>query len=74
MGSLGHGLGGIGRSVGVIIAGLVLSYFSTTALGYTATIATLAAIGLTGTTIILLFAKDPCKNNPPTSPQPISNN
>lgn len=62
--SLGQGLTGIGQAVGVFIGGAVLAYAGTTAAGYAMTIGTLGMLGLAGTFILTLFAKDPCLNQP----------
>jgi MFS transporter, DHA1 family, inner membrane transport protein len=64
--SLGSALNGIGGAVGIFLGGAVLNYFNNPALGYPALAATLGGIGISGTVIVLLFAKDPCR--PQTNP------
>ena len=66
--SLGQGLGGIGRAVGVFVGGAALSFFGNSTIGYSATMGILGVLGLTGTLSLVLFAKDPCKNQLQTTP------
>jgi len=66
--SLGQGLGGIGRAAGVFVGGAALSFFGNSTVGYSATMGILGVLGLTGTLCLVLFAKDPCRNQLQTPP------
>jgi hypothetical protein len=58
---LGQGAIGIGRAIGVFVAGAILTLLGNSIGGYSTVIVVLAVVGLTGTLTLVLFAKDPCK-------------
>jgi MFS family permease len=61
--SLAQGLSGIGIAIGAFVGGAVLTFLGTSAQGYSITIGLLGLLGLTGTSSLVLFAKDPCKQS-----------
>ena len=58
---LGQGAIGLGRAIGVFVAGAILTLLGNSIGGYSTAIVVLAVVGLTGTLTLVLFAKDPCK-------------
>jgi MFS transporter, DHA1 family, inner membrane transport protein len=59
--SLAQGLNGIGVAIGVFVGGAALTLLGTSAQGYSIAIGLLGLLALTGTSTLVLFAKDPCK-------------
>jgi MFS family permease len=59
--SLTSSFRGIGGAIGVILGGTLLNVINNPVIGYSVAVVTLGAIGLVGTTNIILFAKDPVK-------------
>jgi MFS family permease len=59
--SLAQGLSGIGVAIGTFVAGAALNFLGTSTEAYSLAIGLLGLLGLTGTTTLILFAKDPAK-------------
>jgi predicted MFS family arabinose efflux permease len=59
--SLQSALGGTGGAFGILIGGFIINFFSNPLVGYPLMMITVGSIGITGCTILYLFAKDPCK-------------
>jgi MFS family permease len=59
--SLAQGLNGIGIAIGTFVGGAALNLLGTSTQAYSIAIGLLGLLGLTGTSILVLFAKDPCK-------------
>jgi predicted MFS family arabinose efflux permease len=59
--SLAQGLSGIGIAIGTFVGGAALNLLGTSTQAYSVAIGLLGLLGLTGTSILVLFAKDPCK-------------
>ena len=70
--SLTSAFRGIGGAIGVILGGTLLNVINNPIIGYSVAVVTLGAIGLVGTTNIILFAKDPVKSQPQTSAPRVS--
>lgn len=63
--SLAQGLSGIGVTTGTFVGGAALNFLGTSAQAYSIAIGILGLLGLMGTLVLFLFARDPYK-----SPQP----
>ncbi len=59
--SLAGGLNGLGVALGTFVGGAALTLLGASAQGYSISVGLLGLLGLTGTSILVLFAKDPCK-------------
>jgi len=70
--SLTSAFRGIGGAIGVILGGTLLNVINNPIIGYSVAVVTLGVIGLVGTTNIILFAKDPVKNQPQTGAPRVS--
>jgi predicted MFS family arabinose efflux permease len=64
--SLAQGLSGIGVAVGAFVGGAALNLLGTSAQAYSIAIGMLGLLGLMGTLILFLFARDPYKSLAPS--------
>jgi MFS transporter, DHA1 family, inner membrane transport protein len=61
--SLSSAMGGTGGALGIFIGGTILNSIATSSFSYSVTMLTLGGLGLIGTSLILLFAKDPVRQS-----------
>jgi predicted MFS family arabinose efflux permease len=57
--SLSSAIGGIGSAAGVLAGGALLNNLTNNAIGYTIVAATLGALGIASTLVVLFFVEDP---------------